>query len=317
MPQAAPPRLAPAQPMGQTATYAPSHHVPSNSYAGGGGGGGSLPQYNTGAPTQSTLQNWANNQDCLDVYMVNAFYFGTAQRSQYPMSIWKTATCFGLQFIGIIILMQDQYAVWQSENPGSCPLAVSGNVAWIGYFFATYISLFCSEQIRTLNRYGMYGWGENQPNFVNPFWVGVGLWTNLVSLLFSWFVSVIIIFASPDLLEMILNAVAVTFLLTLDDEIIGPSDYNRILSWDGGSNSMCGAVDTVWAKIGGLLLKIHPCWQRRYALRGGCCVIECCDILLLPFAIGLPFIVLFCYSAEGDQLCPYEEAPELCVSLSI
>lgn len=267
----------------------------------------SRPQYNTGAATSSTIKTWAQQQSYLDVYMVNAFYLGTAQRSQYFMSFWKTATCFGLQFIGILLLWQDQWEAYQEQSAGGCAGEIKGNVAIIGFFFATYITIFCTEQIRSLNRYGMYGWGEQQPDFVNSLWVGLGLWTNLFSLVLSWFVSCIIIFTSSNILDMVLNSVAVTFMLTLDDEIIGSSDYNRIANWDGGNNSACMAANTIFKKIGGLLLKIHPCWQRRIQARG--CTIECCDLLLCPFMIVIPFIVLFCYPF-CDNICIIEELCE-------
>ena len=149
--------------------------------------------------------------------------------------------------------------------------------------------------------------GEQQPEFVNSFWVGVGLWTNLFSLVLSWFVSCIIIYTSSNILDMVLNAVAVTFMLTLDDEIIGASDYHRIANWDGGNNSTCMAANVIFKKIGASLLKIHPCWQRRIQIRGT--AIECCDFILCPFMIVLPFIVLFCYPFE-DNICLIEDLCE-------
>eukprot|EP01083_Nonionella_stella_P053422 141320_1 len=177
MPQRSPPRLAQAQPM-PTVQYSQPYSQPTSTYSaprsGGGGGGGSAPQYNTGSASSGTLKNWAQLQSYLDIYQVNAFYLGTAQRSQYIMSFWKLATCFGLQFIGILLLMEDQWVAYKATNTGACS-GIKGNVALVGYFFATYITIFCTDQIRTLNRYGMYGWGEQQPEFVNSLWVGVGL----------------------------------------------------------------------------------------------------------------------------------------------
>eukprot|EP01084_Bolivina_argentea_P230287 388479_1 len=244
----------------------PTQHVPSTST-----------QFNTGSASKSTLIAWAEGNQYLDVYMVNAFYLGTGQRSQYFLSLWKTATCFGLQFIGILLLMEDQLAVYNTYNTDVTACGGIGkkdgndSVRWVAFFFATYITIFCTEQIRTLNRYGMYGWGEGQPEFVNSLWVGVGLWVNLFSLCLSWFVSCIIIFTSADILNMVLNSVAVTFMLTLDDEIIGESDYTRIVrlaSSNEGSAPLCRALETVQRKIGGLMMKVHSCWQRRFQIRG-------------------------------------------------
>ena len=109
---------------------------------------------------------------------------------------------------------------------------------------------------------------------------------------------------------MILNSVAVTFMLTLDDEIIGESDYQRIATWDQNDRTICKAADTIWTKIGGCLLKIHSCWQRRYQVKN--CVIECCDIILIIPMIIIPWIVLTCYP-NPDTLCLYEGYDELCI----
>ena len=137
-----------ARPVPQQSTYAPStvSHVPSSS---------SPAIYNSGSASSGTIKQWGQQQDFLDMYMVNAFYLGTGQRSQYFMSFWKTATCFGLQFIGILLLMEDQWAAYQ-ESSGSCSGTINGNVAIVGYFFATYITIFCTEQIKSLHLYGMY-----------------------------------------------------------------------------------------------------------------------------------------------------------------
>ena len=127
-------------------------HVPSSSaYS-------PRPQYNTGSATFSTVQAWASQQAFLDIYMVNAFYLGTGQKSEYFMSFWKTATCFGLQFVGILLLMMSQWEEYQDANNG-CD-GPKGSVAVIAFFFAVYITMYCTEQIRSLNRYGMYVFEE-------------------------------------------------------------------------------------------------------------------------------------------------------------
>jgi len=315
LPQPTAPNLATAQPISHftttnttTSTQLPAVTVnPTQTYSSQPYVSSSAPQYNCGSASAATLQLWAQRNDFLDIYMVTAFYMGTGQRSQYFMSLWKVVTCAALQFYGIWTLMRDQWTVYQ-EN-GSCN-GSGGSVAFIAFLFATYISLYCSEQIRTLNRYGMYGWGQSQPQFVNSMWVGVGLWTNLCSLFMSWLVSCIIIFTSGDLLEMVLNAVAVTFMLSLDDEIVGTSDYENIVKWDGSNHSQCRMWDALFSKIGDFLLKVHPLFSRRYMIKGT--MFECCDFIIFPLLIILPFIVLFCYP-YGDSLCLYEGLDSLCL----
>eukprot|EP01084_Bolivina_argentea_P041710 76982_1 len=271
-------------------------------YSGGGGGGGGSGA--AGSASSGTIKQWAAQQDFLDVYMVNAFYTGTAQRSQYILSFWKTTTCFALQIVGIWLLLDAQ---WTESGAGSCGGGTGGNVALVAFFFATYVTLFCTEQIRSLNNYGMYQWGENQPDFVNPLWVGVGLWVNLFSLTMSWFASCIIIYASSNILDMVLNAVAVTFMITLDDEIIGESDYGRIENWDGSKNTVCGAIDFVYEKLGRCLLKIHPCWQKRLVFPKF--QIDLCDLLLCPGMIIIPIFVGLCTEVSPNLEDQFEPTP--------
>ena len=166
----------------------------------------------------------------------------------------------------------------------------------------TLLSVLCRDR---------YQWGEQQPNFVNPMWVGVGLWTNTFSLIISWFVSCIIIYTSGDILEMVLNSVAVTFMMTLDDEIVLDQDYRNLRTLDGADNSFCQSINSVYAKIGGLLLKIHPLWEKR--VNCNTFTATFCDILLCPFMIVIPLIVLFCFPGE-DVICLYEDAENYCVS---
>ena len=102
-------------------------------------------------------------------------------------------------------------------------------------------------------------------------------------------------------------------MMTLDDEIVLDQDYRNLRMLDGADNSFCQAINGVYAKIGGLLLKIQPLWEKRVDCRNFTTTV--CDILLCPFMIILPLIVLFCFHGE-DQICLYEDAESYCYQQS-
>lgn len=131
-----------------TSTQAPSSYAPRTRYIG------------TAGDKISIVRSWAVNQDVLDVYMVNAFYTGTNQRMQYPLALWKTATCFGLQTVGVVLLMSNTYKDLQDGSQSGQCVARFNSLSWIAFLFTLYISLFCVQSIKSLNQYGMLsdGW---------------------------------------------------------------------------------------------------------------------------------------------------------------
>ena len=108
---------------------------------------------------------------------------------------------------------------------------------------------------------------------------------------------------------MVLNSVAITFLITIDDEIVLGNDYRNLRELDGADNSFCQAVNVVYAKIGGLLLKIQPLWEKEVHWKNYATTF--CDIFLCPLMIVLPLFVLFCYPFE-DSICLFEDADSYC-----
>merc|ERR1712154_345136 len=215
------------------------------------------------------------------------------------MSYWKTMACLGLQSFGIIILMSLQ---WDASGY-DCPDVDFCNgdfsrEAWIAFFFALFVSISCGEQLRTLGDYGMYQWGSDQPGSVSKFWVAVGLWTNTIVLLLTWACSTLTIMTSKGIDVIVLNSVAVLFMVTLDDEIVTFSDYSQVTVSLGQSqvNKVCAACGIV----GTVLLKLQVIWRIPYL----------CSLLIFPFVIIIPLSVLGCYNSDT-----YID-PETCEQLS-
>eukprot|EP01083_Nonionella_stella_P259632 886245_1 len=227
------------------------------------------------------IKEWAQAQENLDIYQINAFLIGTGQRRYYPIGVWKLMACIGLQIFGIIFLTTE---TWDSAGFGCGDAAVCQgyngdtlSVAWMAFFFVSFVSINCAEELRNLGNYGMYGWGPDQPEFVSKILVALGLYANIIVLILSWLCSSIVVFASKDMLEMVLNSVAVLFMITIDDEIVGFSDYNNVMAtmttWSSSSKA-----SAVLDKIATTLLKIQILWSKPMV----------CTFIITPLTIIAP-----------------------------
>lgn len=118
------------------------------------------------------IREWAAAQENLDIYQMNALYVGSGQRKYYCMSFWKTIACFGLQTFGIITLM-----VLQWEEAGELAVC-EGNydsLAFMAFFFASFVSITVAEQIRSLGDYGMLRDSISHPSYIYIYDICIGI----------------------------------------------------------------------------------------------------------------------------------------------
>lgn len=137
-----------------------------------------------------------------------------------------------------------------------------------------------------------YSWGSQQPDFVSKIMVAIGFYANLIVLILCWLCSSLIIFASKDMLEMVLNSVAVLFMITIDDEIVTFSDYENVLSTIGGfspKNKAAACLD----KFAEILLKIQYIWTKPFI----------CTLILTPLTLIAPIFTIMCYGENQLDAC--------------
>eukprot|EP01083_Nonionella_stella_P069356 184877_1 len=263
---------------------------------------------------QGEIQKWARDQENLDIYQICSFIIGTTQRKYYPIVLWKVLACIGLQLPGIIFLTQSTYegAGFHCANVNICQGYNGATLteSWMAFFFVSFVSIVCAEDLRNLGNYGMYQWGSNQPEFVSKIWVAIGFYANLITLVLSWLCSSIIIFASKDIIEMVLNSVAVLFMITIDDEIVGFSDYENVTTMFGSYSAKNKA--SAWLdKVAEGLMKIQVIWDsKRTVICGKPC--EVCTFIMTPLTIVAPLFTIMCYGMSAyDEDCNLitEEAP--------
>jgi len=260
------------------------------------------------------LMEWAKSQENIDLYQLNAFYAGTHAKGNYLLNYVKTFAVLGIQLFGmswIITTKMDE--VLNDHECDSSDFSDPSN--WIAFFFSLYLALIIGIQLTKISDLGMYGWSNlykwnkydttditNMPPFVNRLWLGIGLFLNIILLIVSFFVSVLVIYTTPggEPLDMALNSMAVYFITELDDEIVGPNDYDNIATFLT-SNKYSTFMHNEWykhetnplsytTKIGNKILKISYITNSR-SFR----------IIIGLFCLIAPVYVLICYDKDGSN----------------
>lgn len=104
----------------------------------------------------------------------------------------------------------------------------------IAFCASLYISVSIWNWMWDLEHQGLYRVERtfiNCPKYVSHGWITIGLFANFFTLFFSLIGSNLLIYWAENALDVILNCVAIFFLLQIDNEIIGLSDYENIKRW--------------------------------------------------------------------------------------
>ena len=95
----------------------------------------------------------------LDIYQLNAYIFGSGQRKNYAISLWKTMACIGLQVFAILFLAIETWNGAGLNCGDSVCQGYNGDTdatPWMAFFFVSFVSITCAEQLRNLGKQGLY-----------------------------------------------------------------------------------------------------------------------------------------------------------------
>ena len=208
------------------------------------------------------LLEWSSAQENLDVYQMNAFYAATHEMRYYWRNYWKTICVQFIQTAGLGILLYHDWFVGTvraelnidiEEDTTKKICAADGplDLKLLGFFLLSFLSIRLSDQIATMADYGMYSWGQflddtgndddksmnNKALFVNWGWIFYGLMVNYITLVSSFFISGLVVYNCETPLDMILDFVALYFIIELDDEMVTFNDFQDIEQWLKGNDN--------------------------------------------------------------------------------
>eukprot|EP01084_Bolivina_argentea_P270833 460615_1 len=146
-----------------------------------------------------------------------------------PCYLFKAIVCFAFQTV-MLALMVIQFSKDNSSLRYKDPLTKA-----IAFGASLYISVSIITWWNNIEKQGLYKIEyktfKNCPKYVNKFWIYIGLSANMISLFLALIGSNILIFWAENSLDVILNCVAIFFMVTIDDEIIGETDYENLIKW--------------------------------------------------------------------------------------
>lgn len=161
---------------------------------------------------------------------MNSFYAGISNKRKQTLNYYKTAMVFFIQSCGATYLAINEF----TNGVGGakfCDLGDFGWLSWMAFSFTGFISLTLNDQLLELSEQGIYRFRKQLPPFFNKFWLSLGIFINIFVLVISWFVSIVVIFLATNPLDMILNSIAVYFIIELDDQMVNRIDYEFIEVW--------------------------------------------------------------------------------------
>ena len=181
----------------------------------------------------------AEDQD-LDIYQMCAWVshrdLGTFTKATYYV---KAICCWCIQFVGLMLFIYVQLDPFMDHPEEFCRMGSDTSAAketkTLSVMFAFYIALKTGGSIHDINSSGLYTmnpWnGDDCPPFVSRTWVFFGLYTNVAVTVASLLGSYLVLYHSGDVLDTILNSLALFFVADMDNFMMSQKDYRRVYNW--------------------------------------------------------------------------------------
>ena len=170
------------------------------------------------------------DNDYVDIYQMLAFGIYT-----HPLKkAWLVFRCFaafGTQFFAVFVivfqeLLADIAALVKGEK--KCDRDASWSTRVLMSMLILCVIIFVFQEFYKLNHFGGYRINKrnlhNKPDFINGFLLLVGYYVNILILVMMLLSSIAVIWKSTATIDRILNAVAVFFILELDNMLVSKPD---------------------------------------------------------------------------------------------
>lgn len=204
------------------------------------------------APKFDDIRDFLGNEEGLDIYQLVAFRIKsgrgccTSKRGKdedeeecgsimgYWMDIIKAFICCFAQFSSIIVLYFYTATMKEESEKSWCDQEStdsSSKLMAISYAFFLSLVFHLIIQNQKIGFYSSIDCDGNDHNFISSDWLILGQFINRLLALNVFYLSFLIIFFSTDPLDIILNCVALFFLLDIDNMVIDGDDYKKTLEW--------------------------------------------------------------------------------------
>lgn len=157
----------------------------------------------------------------------------------YYLDMIKAVMCALTQCVGMVVVMIDFADNGREGGRDICNPPIYSGDAWdalynsqlklLAFLFSSFLAFFSVDRLLNVE-YGMYLGFQRAANIklVNVVWLRFGLSVNVFVTIAAVYGSFVTVFFSTNSLDMILNSVALFFLIELDDLLVKGKDYALI-----------------------------------------------------------------------------------------
>lgn len=208
----------------------------------------------------------------------------------YWMDIFKAVICAFTQFSSIVVLYLEV------EDLKAAALEELGKDTWcdstaqwkpklmaISYSFFLSLIMWLNYTNQTVGFYRFVDYREHEHSFISSNWLHLGKLINAVLVLNVFYLSFFVVFFSTDPLDIILNCVALLFLVDIDNMVIDGADYQKTLTWFKNAENLKRVTHT----------PMKPWWKALWTVIR--CVIGVVTALTMMGVVAVPFVVAVCY----------------------
>ena len=171
----------------------------------------------------------------LDIYCVVSFTSFHDNKIHFLITLFRMIICFFTQLGGMVIVLESELEEWEEYR--FCEQGESKfEYAIMSFFFTIVVGIMGFEELLKLQNTGLYKTNcitlSNFPyETCNVFYCQFGRIINGIVILLVLYSSYILIYYTLNPLDLVLNSVAVFFILEIDQYFVTRRDYENILKY--------------------------------------------------------------------------------------
>ena len=165
--------------------------------------------------------------------------------------MFKAILSMCTQILGMIVVLYQEVQTESQRKSHWCTADDHLSFKLMSFLFCILIFVFSYESFIKFETNGMYRIHHldfhNKPDFINPFWVWIGRYINSIVLLMVLYGSFFLVYFSKVATDIVLNSVAMFFMLELDNLMVSQKDYKDLREFlDGYKHEKDYKISKFW-----------------------------------------------------------------------
>ena len=236
------------------------------------------------------IEKCASNKQGFDIFQITAFLYCNRGYGNYWSAAGKSVLCLLTQLPALIYIISE--FIHAESGRSWCNTTETEGHMWLRYFaflFAAYIAMRVWALFQDTIHGGMYcvymATFTNLPDCLSGLWLFTGAFYNTACFVLVVCASMLVILMSEKVFDMVLNCVALLFLMQMDDTFVTAADYKHVeifFAESGYRHTRDNACDLPYPK----------CW-----FKVAMCIQIIFFMVYMPLFLAMPatpFLIAYC-----------------------